>query len=200
MASASGASRRFVSRWVRAAAFLIQMTASTNGASGARCEMGKLRRARSVWIPYSASSGTGSSPSGSRSMRVALIASVRSDTTPFVANQESPMATQDLIQHVPARAAFTSDKMTKLDCFRSDRLLVGLNCFEPGQEQPVHAHAGAGKFYIVVTGKARFILGERVREAGPGDLILAPEGVPHGIETALERTVMLVVIAPAPRG
>src|SRR5206468_4629776 len=136
--------------------------------------------------------------SGSRSMRVALIASVRSDTTPFVANQESPMATQDLIQHVPARAAFTSDKMTKLDCFRSDRLLVGLNCFEPGQEQPVHAHDGADKFYFVVAGKARFVIADRSVEARAGDLLLAPAGVPHGVERALERTIVLVAIAPAP--
>ena len=110
------------------------------------------------------------------------------------------MDIQDLLQHVPERARFSGTKMTKVDCFRSDRLLVGLNCFEPGQEQPVHTHAGADKFYLLVTGKARFILGDSVREAGPGDLILAPEGVPHGIETALERTVMLVAIAPAPRG
>src|SRR5436309_13035265 len=102
--------------------------------------MGTLRRARSVWIPYSAAAGTGSSPRGSRSTRVALIASVRSVTTPSVANQESPMATQDLMLHVPARATFSPAKMTKLDCFRSDRLLVGLNCFEPGQVQHVHAH------------------------------------------------------------
>ena len=161
--------------------------------------MGKLRRARSVWIPYSASSGTGSSPSGSRSMRVALIASVRSVTTPFVANQESPMVTQDFIQHLPARAAFATAKMTKLDCFRSDRLLVGLNCFEPGQEQQVHAHDGADKFYFVVAGKARFVIGDRSVEAGAGDLILAPAGVPHGVEQALERTVVLVAMAPAPR-
>src|SRR5205823_14773181 len=131
-------------------------------------------------------------------MRVALIASVRSDTTPFVANQESPMATQDLIQHVAARAAFASAKMTKLDCFRSDRLLVGLNCFEPGQDQQVHAHDGADKFYFVVAGKARFVVGDRSVEAGAGDLILAPAGVPHGVERALERTVVLEAIAPAP--
>src|SRR2546427_4343471 len=86
-------------------------------------------------------------------MRVAPIASVRSVTVPSVSNQESPMDTQDLLQHVPERARFSGTKMTKLDCFRSDRLLVGLNCFEPGQEQPVHAHAGADKFYLVVTGK-----------------------------------------------
>jgi len=28
--------------------------------------------------------------------------------------------------------------------------------------------------------------------------VLAPEGVPHGVERALERTVVLVAIAPAP--
>jgi quercetin dioxygenase-like cupin family protein len=108
------------------------------------------------------------------------------------------MDTHDLLQHLPDRARFSGTQMTKLDCFRSDRLLVGLNCFEPGQGQQVHAHAGADKFYLVVTGKARFILGESVREAGPGDLILAPQNVPHGVETVLERTVLLVAIAPAP--
>src|SRR5256885_12212775 len=91
--------------------------------------MGKLWRARSVWTPYSASAGTGSSPRGSRSTRVALIASVRSLRTPSVSSQESPMALTDFIQHLPSRAAFAPDKMTKLDCFRSPRLLVGLNCF-----------------------------------------------------------------------
>src|SRR2546422_10969076 len=115
-------------------------------------------------------------------MRVAPIASVRSVTVPSVSNQESPMDTQDLLQHLSERARFSGTKMTKLDCFRSDRLLIGLNCFEPEQEQQVHTHAGADKFYLVVTGKARFILGESVREAGPGDLILAPAGGPHGVE------------------
>ena len=108
------------------------------------------------------------------------------------------MDTQDLLQHLPERARFSDAKMTKLDCFRSDRLLIGLNCFEPGQEQTVHTHAGADKFYLVVAGKARFAVGDRTIEARTGDLILAPEGVPHGVERALERTVVLVAIAPAP--
>lgn len=88
--------------------------------------------------------------------------------------------------------------MTKIDCFRSTRLLVGLNCFEPGQTQRVHTHTGADKFYFVVSGKARFIVGGRAFEAATGDLVTAPEGVPHGVELALERTVLLVGIAPAP--
>jgi quercetin dioxygenase-like cupin family protein len=110
------------------------------------------------------------------------------------------MDTQELLQHLPERAQFSSTKMTKLDCFRSDRLLVGLNCFEPGQEQKVHTHAGADKFYLVVSGKASFVVGERTIEARTGDLIVAPEGVPHGIARARERTVVLVAIAPPPHG
>ena len=110
------------------------------------------------------------------------------------------MQIHDPIQHLPARAAFSAGQMTKLDCFRSDRLLVGLNCFEPGQAQKSHSHAGADKFYFVVSGKARLTVGDRTIEAQPGDLILAPAGVPHGVEQALERTVLLLAMAPAPHG
>ena len=108
------------------------------------------------------------------------------------------MNAQDWIQHLPSRAAFARDRMTKLDCFRSERLLVGLNCFESGQGQAVHAHRGADKFYVVLSGKARFVVADTVHEVGPGSLVLAPADVPHGVERALERTVLLVGIAPAP--
>jgi len=108
------------------------------------------------------------------------------------------MDTQEWKQHLPARAAFDPAKMAKIDCFRSERLLVGLNCFEPGQAQKVHTHAGADKFYFVVSGKARFLVGDRALEAPSGSLVIAPAGVPHGVETALERTVLLMGIAPTP--
>src|SRR5437879_2496681 len=116
-------------------------------------------------------------------MRVALIAPVRS-RLPSVSSQESTMSAQDLLQQLSARARFAADKPVKVDCFRSERLLVGLNCFEVGQEQPLHTHAGADKFYFVVSGKARFVLGDRRVEGSAGDLILAPAGVPHGVERA----------------
>jgi quercetin dioxygenase-like cupin family protein len=110
------------------------------------------------------------------------------------------MESLGLVQHLFARAAFRADAMTKIDCFRSDRLLVGLNCFEPGQTQAVHTHAGADKFYVVLHGKATFVVGERNVAAGPGDLIPAPAGVPHGVARADERTIVLVAMAPAPSG
>lgn len=104
----------------------------------------------------------------------------------------------EYFHHLPARATFAALRMTKLDCFRTDRMLVGLNCFEPGQSQNVHAHAGADKVYVVVSGKATFVVGDERHEGRPGDLVVAPAGVPHGVESAAERTVILAVIAPAP--
>jgi len=108
------------------------------------------------------------------------------------------MQPRELIQHLPERATFRADAMTKVDCFRSEHVLVGLNCFEPGQAQAVHTHAGADKFYVVLSGKANFVVGERIVGAGPGDLIVAPAGVPHGVARADERTIVLIAMAPPP--
>lgn len=95
---------------------------------------------------------------------------------------------------VADRARFAREKMQKLDCAETARLLLGLNCFEPGQSQRVHTHEGADKFYLVLSGKAKLVVGNESRDAVAGDLVVAPAGVPHGVETAYERTVMLVGI------
>jgi quercetin dioxygenase-like cupin family protein len=108
------------------------------------------------------------------------------------------MESRELVQHLVDRATFRPDAMAKVDCFRSHRLIAGLNCFEPGQSQPTHVHAGADKFYVVLTGKATFVVAEHEIAAGPGDFIAAPAGVPHGIARADERTVVLMAMAPAP--
>lgn len=99
---------------------------------------------------------------------------------------------------ISSSAVFDSAKATKADLFRGEALFVGLNCFEPGQSQRIHVHAGADKFYLVVSGKARITVGAETREAGPGTVVWAPADVPHGVEEALERTVMVVGMAPPP--
>jgi quercetin dioxygenase-like cupin family protein len=96
-------------------------------------------------------------------------------------------------------AVFSGEKATKADLFAGQRLFVGLNCFETGQTQKVHAHPAADKFYYVCSGRARLTVGEETREVSAGAIVWAPAGVPHGVETALERTVLLVGIAPPPR-
>jgi quercetin dioxygenase-like cupin family protein len=96
-------------------------------------------------------------------------------------------------------ARFDAAKATKADLARGAQLFVGLNCFEPGQSQPRHAHAGADKFYFLMSGKARMTVGDESRLAEAGMVVWAPADVPHGVDEALERTVMLVAIAPPPR-
>ena len=105
----------------------------------------------------------------------------------------------EFFREVGTATVFDPVKAAKADLFRGEALFVGLNCFEPGQGQKVHAHAGADKFYFVVSGRARLTVGDDTREAGPGTLVWAPAGVPHGVADALERTVLLVAIAPPPR-
>ena len=100
--------------------------------------------------------------------------------------------------NLSAAVAFDPAAMTKADLARGETLFAGLNCFEPGQSQAVHTHTGADKFYLVVSGKARITVGAETRVAETGSLVFAPAGVPHGIAEALERTVLLVAMAPPP--
>lgn len=97
--------------------------------------------------------------------------------------------------HAPWRA----DTMGKATLFASPRLLVGLNAFEPGQSHELHAHAGMDKMYQVIDGEGVFLLEGRQLPMHAGDLLVAPEGVPHGIRnTSRARLLVLAVLAPAP--
>ena len=106
---------------------------------------------------------------------------------------------REFFASVPRSAVFSGEKAAKADLHAGDHLFVGLNCFEPGQSQKVHTHAGADKFYYVCSGRARVTVGEETREVAEGEIVWAPAGVPHGVAEALERTVLLVGIAPPPR-
>jgi quercetin dioxygenase-like cupin family protein len=106
----------------------------------------------------------------------------------------------DYFRSIDDAVTFANDKAAKVDLFPGRQLFVGLNCFEPGQSQKIHVHAGSDKFYLVVSGKARMIVGADTREVTKGTVVWAPADVPHGVVRALERTVMLVAIAPPPSG
>lgn len=98
-----------------------------------------------------------------------------------------------------AHAAFRPDKMGKATLFESPRLLVGLNCFEPGQEHALHAHAGLDKVYQVLSGRGEFLLEGREIPMQAGVMLVAPEGVPHGIRNSgADRLIVLAILAPGP--
>ena len=97
------------------------------------------------------------------------------------------------------RAVWDASKMGKATLYQSDRLLVGLNAFAPGQEHKLHAHAGMDKVYHVLRGRGRFLLSDRELDMEAGDMLVAPSGVAHGIRnTGEERLVVLAVLAPGP--
>ncbi len=96
-------------------------------------------------------------------------------------------------------AVYSRDKMGKSTLFRSERVMVGLNAFEPGQEHALHAHDGMDKVYQVIEGEGLFLLDGKTVPMQAGVLLVAPEGVPHGIRnTGTERLLVLVILAPAP--
>ena len=71
--------------------------------------------------------------------------------------------------------------------------------FEPGQEHRLHAHEGMDKVYHVLEGSGVFLLEDGEATMTEGTMLVAPEGVPHGIRnTSDSRLVVLAVLAPAP--
>ena len=89
--------------------------------------------------------------------------------------------------------------MGKSTLFQSPRLLVGLNAFEPGQAHALHAHAGMDKLYQVIEGNGVLLLEGREVAMTAGEIVVAPDGVPHGIRNnSSARLLVLVILAPAP--
>jgi quercetin dioxygenase-like cupin family protein len=103
------------------------------------------------------------------------------------------------LKHVADHTGASPQKFYKTTLFRSDAMLLGLNCLEPGQEQAAHDHAGQDKFYYVIEGTGRFQIGEEIFDAQPGATIWAAAGVIHGVVNSSDaRLILLVGIAPAP--
>lgn len=96
-------------------------------------------------------------------------------------------------------AVFSDERMGKATLFASPRVLVGLNAFEPGQEHRLHTHEGMDKVYHVLEGRGWFVLEDREVPMEAGTMLVAPEGVPHGIRNGDEgRLVVLAILAPSP--
>src|SRR5574341_1916330 len=92
-------------------------------------------------------------------------------------------------------ARYQPDKMAKVDLAASPRLICGLNCFEPGQTQKAHAHAGADKLYYVLEGSGEFSVGAEKRVLKAGELLHVPEGLDHGVvNTGAGRLAVMIVI------
>ena len=87
----------------------------------------------------------------------------------------------------------------KSTIFQSERMLIGMDCLEPGQVQPPHRHAGRDKCYFVIAGQGRFQVGDMLYTGQAGALVWAPADIVHAVENiGTERLVMLIAMAPEP--
>ena len=103
------------------------------------------------------------------------------------------------IKNVRAERRFSADKMQKVNLFETQRMFADIYCLEPGQEQKRHAHSDADKIYLVLEGTGRFQIGDDDRELAADQIVLAPEGVEHGVRNESQaRLVLLVFMAPNP--
>lgn len=103
------------------------------------------------------------------------------------------------VKNITLAEMFSPEKMSKVNLFESARFFCDLYCLLPGQEQKVHTHTDNDKIYSIVRGEARVTIGDETRTLRPGEIVLAPAGVPHGIRNeSAKDTVSLVFMAPHP--
>ena len=97
-------------------------------------------------------------------------------------------------------AAFSLEKMAKVGLASTSRAQVDLYCVAPGQAQKAHRHDDQDKIYYVVEGEGRFSLGGEDVRLVPGEALVAPAGVDHGLvnDTTAPLLILVVVTPPPP--
>jgi mannose-6-phosphate isomerase-like protein (cupin superfamily) len=60
-----------------------------------------------------------------------------------------------------------------------------------------HVHENDDQFWFVIEGRGRWFIGGQPVEAGPGDFIIGPHGVPHAFSADTDDLHVLVITAPA---
>lgn len=62
---------------------------------------------------------------------------------------------------------------------------------KPGSEPPLHVHHTSDETFYILEGRIRFLIGGQVHDAGPGDVVFAPRGIPHAfkIKSAVARAM-----------
>lgn len=67
---------------------------------------------------------------------------------------------------------------------------------QPGAEPGLHVHEREDEAFVVMEGELTFQRGDERFDAGPGDVVFLPRGVPHGFAVRSDRARMLLVLTP----
>ena len=105
----------------------------------------------------------------------------------------------DVFQDARAAAAFSPEKMKKVNLFDTERMFCDVYGLNAGQEQTAHAHSGSDKVYYVIDGSGHFRIGDDERTVGGGTAVFAPAGASHAVRNPGPGPLtLLVFMAPKP--
>ena len=94
---------------------------------------------------------------------------------------------------------FDGARMAKIALATTTRAQLDLYCVAPGQSQKPHTHGDQDKIYYVLEGAGRFSLAGKDLRLGPGEALVAPAGVEHGVlNDGTDPLLVLVVVTPPP--
>jgi mannose-6-phosphate isomerase-like protein (cupin superfamily) len=77
------------------------------------------------------------------------------------------------------------------------RLLQLRSTDSRGAAPPLHIHRDADETWYVIDGQLTVFVGDERIEAGPGDFVFGPMGVPHAFLVTSERAESLITFSPA---
>ncbi|MDQ3587206.1 MAG: cupin domain-containing protein [Actinomycetota bacterium] len=77
------------------------------------------------------------------------------------------------------------------------RLLQVRSSDSRGAAPPLHIHHDADETWYVIDGRLTVFVGDERIEAGPGDFVFGPMGVPHAFLVTSERAESLITFSPA---
>jgi mannose-6-phosphate isomerase-like protein (cupin superfamily) len=87
---------------------------------------------------------------------------------------------------------------TKVAAQQTEGRLLQLLGSEPrGAASPLHIYRDADEMFYVIDGELTIFVGDERVEAGTGDCVLVPKGIPSAFVVRSERAEFLVTFAPA---
>jgi len=91
------------------------------------------------------------------------------------------------------KVAFNKEKAGKIALAETPHSRTTLWCLLPGQHIHPHVHAG-DHIWVILEGTGKF-LGDTPREVVPGTVLVAPEGIAHGIDNTGHEGLVFVSIS-----
>jgi quercetin dioxygenase-like cupin family protein len=101
----------------------------------------------------------------------------------------------DIIEAIPQKAGCGVSMKMLLSPDESPHFAMRNFTIEAGGHMPLHTNTVEHEQYVL-SGRAKVIIGDKSIEAGAGDILLIPAGVPHSYETLGDETYSFLCLVP----